>query len=68
MARLRNDSGLLGTCEAARYLAVHRSTLDFWRRRNQLIPTRIVQGQNGTKFLFSREDLDAFRKRIDYDR
>ncbi|MEW4570098.1 helix-turn-helix domain-containing protein [Tautonia sp. JC769] len=66
MPRLKPTTPLLGSGQAARYLGLHRSTLTLWRRQGHLIPTAIEEGPRGRRFLFSIEDLDAFREKIDY--
>ena len=69
MPRLKIEGDLLGTSAAARFLGVHRSTLESWRRRSGVIePTRIEKGlRGGPRYLYSRESLERLRDRIDYD-
>ena len=67
MPRLKTNDDLLGTCGAARYLDIHRSTLEWWRRRGEIEPTRIEQGPRGKLYRYSRDELDRLRERIDYD-
>ena len=65
MPRLKvAESSLLGTCGAAAYLGVGRSTLESWRRRGEIIPTAV---EEGPLYKFEKADLDKFRERIDYD-
>jgi hypothetical protein len=61
-----NDSGLLGSVEAARYLDIHRSTLTYWRLKGALVPTEIRTSAHSVRYLYSLEDLASFRDRIDY--
>lgn len=67
MPRLKCDGELLGTVGAARYLAVHRSSLTLWRLRGYLVPTAVEVTPRGPRYKFSRADLDRFREHIDYD-
>ena len=62
MPRLKKPHGLLGTCGAARFLRVHRATLDSWRRRGVLTPTAVEEG----RYRYSVGALEAFRINIEY--
>jgi hypothetical protein len=65
--RLKTDNVLLGTCRAAQFLGVHRSTLRSWRLRGEIAPTAVEQGPRGPLFKYSEADLDSFKEKIDYD-
>jgi hypothetical protein len=68
MAKLKKDNGgLLGTVEAARFLEIHRSTLTYWRLKGELIPTETRTSPRGVSYRYSLEDLQRFRDRIDYN-
>src|SRR4051812_25419432 len=68
MPRLKvEESSLLGTCGAADYLGVGRSTLDLWRRKGEITPTVVAEGPNRPLYKFDKVDLDKFREKIDYD-
>jgi hypothetical protein len=62
MPRLKKPPGLRGTCDAARFPRVHRSTLDSWRR-GILKPTAV---EDGPRYRYSLTDLDAFKGNVDY--
>jgi predicted site-specific integrase-resolvase len=67
MPRLKRDAKLLGSCQAAEFLGVTRSTLASWRRRGEIKPTTVEDGPLGPRYKFSTLDLETFRERIDYD-
>ncbi len=67
MPAIKNESGLIGSCAAAEYLGIHRSTLRYWMLKGHLVPTKVLSTPNGPRFLFSVVDLDNFRQRIDYN-
>jgi hypothetical protein len=58
----RPPGGLVGTVAAARFLKVHRSTLDSWRRRDVITPAAVEDG----RFRSAITDLEALKDRIDY--
>jgi hypothetical protein len=65
--KLKRNPELFGSCKAARYIAVHRSSLDAWRRRGEITPTVVECGPHGTRYLYSPETLDRFREKLDYE-
>jgi hypothetical protein len=65
--RLKTEQTLLGTCGAARFLGIHRSTLHYWRLKGAVTPTAVESGPRGPLFRYSESDLEEFRGRIDYD-
>jgi excisionase family DNA binding protein len=67
MPRLKSRETMLGSCGAARYLGLHRSTITYWRRKGELTPTAVVESPRGPQYRFSVADLDKFRERIDFD-
>jgi len=66
MVRLSSGDGLLGTNGAARFLGISRSTIDFWRRKGDLMPTLTLDGPRGPRFRYSIDDLTNFQQRIEY--
>lgn len=67
MPRLKTRGTLLGTCGAARYLGLGRSTLTYWWLKGELKPTLVVEGPRGPLYKYGKDDLDLFRERVDYD-
>jgi hypothetical protein len=65
--RLKKDPELFGSCKAAHYIAVHRSSLDAWRRRGEITPMVVERGPHGPRYLYSPGTLDRFREKLDYE-
>jgi DNA-binding transcriptional MerR regulator len=67
MPAIKKELGLLGSCEAAERLCINRSTLRYWRLKGRLIPAKVISTPNGLRYLYSPEQIEPFRVRINED-